>query len=523
MAEQRADYIIVGAGSAGCVLAGRLTEDGSTSVLLLEAGGVDKRRELRIPAAFSKLFKTECDWNFTTEPQSALGGRRLYWPRGKVLGGSSSINAMVYSRPDRRDQDHWAGSGNPGWSFAEVLPYYKKSEHFAAGASEFHGAGGPLHVAPLRCTNPLSQVFLDAAGELGYARNDDFNGAEQLGVGMFHVTQRNGRRCSAADAFLKPAQMRSNLAVETDALITRIIIEGDRALGIEFARGGKIQRATANREVLLCAGTVNSPQLLQLSGIGNADNLKALGISVAQHLPGVGQNLQDHPVMAQAYECKQPISMADAESARNFVRYLCFGSGPLTSNIAEAGGFAKLKSASHSADIEFLFAPVFYMEHGFANPEGHGFSLGVVLQHPESRGCVRLRSACASDAPAIEANYLCAESDLRTLIEGVKIVREIARAKAFAPFYGKELWPGDAVQSDAQIAEFIRQRVETIYHTIGTCKMGHDSLAVVDSEFRVHGVRGLRVIDASVIPTQMTGNTNAVVMMLAEKAADLLT
>ncbi len=520
------DYVIIGAGSAGCVLANRLTADASAKVLLLEAGCPDKKQEIHIPAAFNKLFKSECDWAYQTEELEHMNRRRMFWPRGKVLGGSSSINAMVYSRANRGDHDAWRALGIEGWSYNDLLPYYKKSEHnerFAAlGANEFHGTGGEMNIADLRCVNPLTHHFLEAAGHCGLNRNDDVNGASQEGVGILQVNQKGGKRHSAAVAFLKPVLSRSNLTVKTGAHVTRILFDNHKAASVEFIQNGKTEHAGVNREIILSGGSINSPQTLMLSGIGPADQLRALDIPVIADLPGVGQNLQDHLLIGVEYQCNEPIGLHKADNVKNILNYLLFKKGPLTSNVAEAAAFLKTDASLPIPNIELVFAPVFYMDNGFKNPDFHGFSIGVALQKPESRGFIKLKSKDPFAAPAIQPNYLASEMDMAACVESVKISREILNSKPFDRFRGKEWWPGEAAKNDEGIAEHIRQTAETIYHPVGTCKMGVDPKAVVDERLRVRGVEGLRVVDASVIPIQITGHTNAPTIAIAEKAADLI-
>lgn len=516
------DYIIVGAGSAGCVLAYRLTENPQASVLLLEAGQPDKKQEIRIPAAWPKLLKSEVDWAYETEPQARLNNRKLFWPRGKTLGGSSSTNALIYSRANRADHDLWRELCGAGWGYEDLLPYYKKAEHQQHGASEFHGSGGPLSVSDLRSPHVMSQAFVTACIETGLPRNLDFNGASQEGAGLFQVTQKNGQRHSAAAAYLQPALRRPNLTVHTGAHATRILFEQQRAVGVEFLRAGKSERVTASREVILCGGAINSPQLLLLSGLGKAELLHALDIPVVADVPGVGQHLQDHLLAGVQYECTQPISMTTAETVGNIAKYLLFKKGPLSSNIAEAGGFLKTRADLFAPDIELIFAPVFYMNHGFDNPPGHGFAIGAILQHPKSTGQITLRSNDPLAAPRIEPNYLADEDDLTTLLEGVKLVRQIAQASALSPYRGEEVWPGQDAKNDAALAAFIRSRSETLYHPVGTCKMGTDPMAVVDANLRVRGVAGLRVVDASIFPAQTNGHPNAVVIAVAEKVAEMI-
>jgi choline dehydrogenase len=517
------DYVIIGAGSAGCVLANRLTADPKTRVLLLEAGGPDKQQEIHIPAAFPKLMRTSCDWDYHTEPQTHLHNRQLYWPRGKVLGGSSSINVMIYTRGNRGDYDAWHKAGNDGWSFADVLPYFKKLENRERASSEDHGTGGQLNVAQLRYVNPLTKAFLSACEEVGIPSNNDFDGVEQTGAGLFPVTQKLGKRHSSAAAYLKPALRRPNLTVETFAQATRLLFEGSRATGVEYVQQGEMKQAAAQREIILCGGAVNSPQLLMLSGIGPADHLKHIGIPVVCDLPGVGQNLQDHLAGGVTYECTKPVSMAAAEKVSNVAKYLLFRKGMLASNVAEAGGFIKTRSDCEVPDLEIIFAPVFFMSHGSLNPPGHGFTIGAIGTHPESRGSITLRSSDPLVAPVIQPNYFSQQSDLTLMVEGVKLARRIAQGKAFDNYRGAEVWPDIPAADDNAMSDFARRTVETMYHPIGTCRIGTDSFGVVDNHLRVHGVERLRVVDASVMPTHITGHPNSAVMMIGEKAADLIT
>ncbi|QLK27739.1 choline dehydrogenase [Natrinema zhouii] len=520
-----ADYVIVGAGPAGCVLANRLSADADTEVLLLEAGEPDERREIGIPAAFSKLFQSGVDWNYHTDPQSELNDRELYWPRGKTLGGSSSINAMIYVRGQPEDYDHWAELGNEGWGYDDVFPYFKRAEHNERGPSDYHAISGPRNVADPQSPNELSEAFVDAGRAVGLPHNEDFNAGDQEGVGLYQVTQTDGRRHSAADAYLKPVLDRPNLTAVTGARATRVRFDGTDAVGVEYARDdadGRHATADATEEVVLSAGAINSPQLLLLSGVGPADHLADHGINVVADLPGVGRNLQDHLQVGINYECEKPISLADADSIRNLLKYLVLKTGPLTSNIAEAGGFATVTEDADRPEIQFHFGPSHFVEHGFGNPDGHGFSLGALRLRPDSRGRVTLESADPFDEPAIDPQYLTEDTDLEVLLEGVKLARAIVQAEPFDEYRGAEVLPGPDAQSDAALIEHIRETAETLYHPVGTCKMGDDELAVVDDRLRVHGLEGLRVVDASVMPTITSGNTDAPTTMIAEKAADFV-
>ncbi|MEF8914454.1 GMC family oxidoreductase, partial [Natronomonas sp.] len=501
------------------------------------AGKPDEKREISIPAAFSELFKSEYDWEYYTEPQPEMNDRELYWPRGKTLGGSSSINAMIYIRGHARDYDEWVSLGNDGWGYEDVLPYFKRNEGFrpsekrsllgGSNASEadveYHGTDGPLAVSNPQSPNPLSETFVDAAVEAGYDRNPDFNGETQAGVGKYHLTQKDGKRHSAADAYLKPALDRRNLTVETGAQATEIRFDGDRATGVEYRQDGTDLYAEATEEVLVSAGAVNSPQLLMCSGIGDPDHLAEHDIEPTAELPGVGRNLQDHLFSFVVYETNESETLDDAGRIRDLAKFFLLKRGLLTSNVGEAGGFVQTDPDLDAPDLQFHFAPGYFMNHGFDNPaDGHGLSLGATQLRPESRGRISLRSADPFDDPAIEPNYLDAEKDLDVLVEGVKRGREIMQADAFDDVRGKEVWPGEDVQTDEEIVEHVRETAHTVYHPVGTCKMGDDDMAVVDDRLRVHGLDGLRVVDASVMPTLTGGNTNAPTMMIAEKAVDMI-
>ncbi|QLG49336.1 GMC family oxidoreductase [Natrinema halophilum] len=519
------DYVIVGAGPAGCVLANRLSADAGTDVLLLEAGKPDDQREISIPAAFSELFESAVDWNYHTEPQSELNGRELYWPRGKTLGGSSSMNAMIYIRGQPEDYDRWAMAGNDGWAYEDVLPYFMRAEDNERGPSDFHGLSGPRNVVDTRSPNELSEAFIEAGQAVGLPHNEDFNAGEQAGVGFYQVTQKDGRRHSAADAYLKPVLDRDTLTAVTGAHVTRVRFDGREAVGVEYVRddaNGAPATVDATEEVILSAGAINSPQLLLLSGVGPADHLETHDIDVVEDLPGVGRNLQDHLQAGVDYECTKPITLDDADSLVNLLKILLLKSGPLTSNVGEAGGFATVSEDADTPDVQFHFAPAHFVEHGFANPEGHGFSLNALRLRPDSRGRITLRSADPFDDPAIDPQYLTAEEDLEILLEGVKLVREILQAEPFDDYRGAELLPGSDVRSDAELTTHIRETAETLYHPVGTCKMGDDEMAVVDDRLRVRGLDGIRVVDASILPTITSGNTDAPTTMIAEKAADYI-
>jgi choline dehydrogenase len=526
------DYIIIGAGSAGCVLANRLSEDPACKVLLLEAGPRDWHPFIHMPAGLAKLVgKKGVNWNYDTAPEPQLNNRPMWWPRGKVLGGSSSINAMCYIRGVPGDYDDWAAQGATGWGWKQVLPFFKRSEHNERGGDALHGDQGPLYVSDLRYTNPLSQAFIDAGQQAGYPRNRDFNGAQQQGFGLYQVTQKDGARCSAAVAYLHPIRERHNLTIVTGAQASRITFDpastgAQRANGVTYSAGGKAFHQVATREVLLSGGAINSPQLLMLSGIGPAQHLRRHGIDVVFDAPQVGENLQDHLDICTLQHSTQRVTYDRVSDARiAFDYYLRGHSGPGSSNIAEAGAFVRSRFAPDDrADIQFHFVPAMLDDHGRHRLAGDGYTAHACFLRPRSRGRILLASANAGDKARIEANYLSdAEGfDLKMMVECAKITRDVFAQKAFDAYRGAPIYPARNDLSDAELVEFIRAKAETVYHPVGTCRMGSDEASVVDPQLRVRGVEGLRVIDASVMPTLIGGNTNAPTMMIAERAADLI-
>jgi choline dehydrogenase len=512
------DYVIIGAGSAGCVLANRLSEDPQAKVLLVEAGTADTRREIAIPVAFPSLFRTECDWNYATVPQESLNGRRVYLPRGKTLGGSSSTNAMVFQRGHPLDFDRWAELGNTGWRWADVLPYFKRLESWEDGSSALRGGDGPLAVTRLRDPNPLTIAFIAAAEAAGIPPNPDYNGESMDGVSAAQVTQRRGRRCSTANAYLAPSPGRSNLKVLTAVQVTRVTIENHRAVGVAFAGGAESVRG--RREVILSAGTFNSPQLLLLSGVGPAAHLRDRGLEVAHDLPGVGRNLQEHTLLGLKWACSKPCTLLGATSLASLARYVLFKKGLLTSNVCEGVAFVRTRRDLPAPDLEIAFAPVDYDTEN--PPREHAFSLAVVCLQSSSVGYVELGSADPLAPPLIHPNFFADRVDLDVVIHGAKLARRIAAAAPFASCRGVELVPGDQARSHHDLERFARERTETIYHPVGTCRMGSDALAVVDPQLRVRGIAGLRVADASVMPQIVRAHTNATTIMIAERAADLI-
>jgi choline dehydrogenase len=522
------DYVIVGAGSAGCVLANRLSADGKNSVLLLEAGPKDTNLWIHVPLGYGKLFKEKTvNWMYQTEPEPELVGRQVFQPRGKVLGGSSSINGLLYVRGQHEDYDRWRQRGNAGWGYDDVLPYFKKAENQQRGGDKYHGAGGPLPVSDLGHPDPLSAAFIDAAAETGLPVNPDFNGATQEGAGFFQTTTRGGRRASTAVAYLRPALSRRNLQVETSALAQRLLFEGRRARAVEYRQGGVLRTARARKEILVSGGAYNSPQLLQLSGVGPAELLKQHGIDVVLDAPGVGNDLQDHLQVRLVTHCAQRITLNDIlnHPVRRIMagaRYAAFRTGPLTIAAGTSGAFFRTNPRLATPDVQIHFLPFSTDKMGEKMHSFSGFSASVCQLRPESRGSLRIRSADPAAPPEIRINYLATETDRTAFVEGIKILRKILAAPALKPFVIGEVEPGPKVVSDEDILNFCRQRGSTVYHPTSTCRMGNDPLAVVDQRLRVRGIEGLRVVDASIMPDLMSGNTNAPTIMIAEKASDMI-
>ncbi len=526
--ESSFDYVIVGGGSAGAALAGRLSEDPSITVCVIEAGGRGDSTVVNLPVGVASMLPTRLNnWAFHTVPQKGLNGRRGYQPRGKVLGGGSAINGMVYIRGHRRDYDEWAELGCPGWSYAEVLPYFIRSERNTRLGGPWHGQDGPLWVSDLRSDMAYQQRFLDAARQAGFPITDDFNGASQEGLGLYQVTQHNGERCSAARAYLLPhLGTRANLSVETHAMVSRVLIADGRATGVEFERNGQLQRIAARTEVILSAGALQSPQLLMLSGIGPRAELQRWGIEVVHEAPGVGINLQDHPDFTFAYQARGTEGFGiSASCALKMIpqawRYLRQRRGMLASNFVECGGFLRTRDDLEVPDIQLHFTPGILLDHARKLALGHGLSCHLCLLRPKSRGTLRLASADFRQPPLIDPAFLEETEDLETLVAGYKVAQRLLQAPALRSWIDRDLLTAH-VRSDEDIRTILRARVDTVYHPVGTCRMGLDAEAVVDPQLRVRGIQGLRVVDASVMPTLIGGNTNAPSIMIAEKAADMI-
>jgi len=521
------DYVIVGAGSAGCVLANRLSASGRHRVLLIEAGGEDRNIWIHIPLGYGKLFNdARVNWLYSSEPEPELNGRSIIQPRGKVLGGSSSINGLLYVRGQAKDFDHWRQLGNAGWSFDDVLPYFRKAENQERGADELHGEGGPLSVSNVE-PHPLCEAFIESAQLAGHPRNDDFNGRDQEGAGYFQTTTRNGRRCSTALGYLKPVRRQSNLVVAANAVATRIIFEGRRAVGVEYLQGDQKRVARANGEVIAAGGAFGSPQLLQLSGLGPADLLQHHGIPVVADMPGVGKDLQDHFQVRLGYRCSEPVTINDMMGSMRSklaagLNYVLFRKGFLTIGAGYAGGFFKTEPSMATPDVQAHFIPFSAETIGRALHPFPGFIASVCQLRPESRGFVRIKSADPRQPPAIQPRYMTAQLDRDTMVAGIKLLRAIMAQKPIRRYIVEERVPGPQCTSDADLLAFARSNGTTVFHPTSTCRMGPDVTAVVDERLRVHGITGLRVVDGSIMPTLVSGNTNAAVIMIAEKASDMI-
>ena len=521
------DYIVVGAGSAGCVLANRLTADSTKSVLLIEAGGSDRNPWIHIPVGYFKtMHDPALDWCYVTEPDAGIAGRTLQWPRGKVLGGSSSLNGLLYVRGQREDYDRWAALGNVGWSYAEVLPYFKKSEDQARGASRYHGVGGPLKVSDLRLRRPIADRFVEAAKEIGIPYNEDYNGVTQEGVGYFQQTAHNGLRWSTAKGFLRPALRRKNLHLLTRAHLVRIVFDAKRAIGVEYRHAGKLHSANATCEVVLCAGAIGSPQILQCSGVGPAALLKRVGVALVNDLPGVGQNLQVHLQIRLVFKTRLKTLNDEVNSVLGKIwiglQYLFNRSGPLTLAASQVAIFTQSTSGLARPDIQFHMQPLSADKPGEGAHKFSAFTTSVCQLRPFSRGYVSIKSADSAVYPGIYPNYLADSRDQEVAVAALRVARRIAAAPALAPHILSEFVPGPSYQRDDELLDAARRFSQSIYHPCGTCKMGSDALSVVDARLRVHGVTGLRVVDASIMPEIVSGNTNAPVIMIAEKAADMI-
>lgn len=528
MSNATYDYVIVGAGSAGCVLANRLSKNDRHRVLLLEAGPRDRYHWIHIPIGYGKtMFNSNVNWGFSTEPEEGVNGRSIYWPRGKVLGGSSSINGLIYVRGQPQDYDHWAALGNQGWGWHDVLPYFMKSEHQVRGADDYHGSDGPLWVSDTTESNELCDAFIGAGQAIGIPHNEDFNGARQEGVGYFQLTTRKGWRCSSAVAYLRPIRRRRNLRIETNALCTGLLMEGSRVVGVRYRQHGRDHDVTAGRETILAAGALQSPQIMQLSGIGDPAMLAEHGIAVNHALPEVGRNMQDHLQARIIYKCSKPVTTNDdlnsfVRKMRIGLRYTLFRRGPLAVGINQTGGFARSNDSVDTPDIQFHFGTLSSDTPGSPVHRFSGFTLSTCQLRPQSRGTISLHSADPADSPVIHPAYLSAEHDQRVMVAGLRLGRRLGQAEPLRDYVLEEYSPGEQIQNNEDLLQFIRNDVTTIFHPVGTCRMGNDTGAVVDDRLRVRGLSGLRVVDASIMPAIVSGNTNAAAIMIGEKGADMI-